>query len=249
MNKKFWTETWYFLLFLMGGMLVIVFFSSLLRMVTTCLGDVSGFVHSASYYHVIQWMQTIFVLVLPALMWCRWRMKLPFAEGLKTGKARSWKIYAMVIILALAILPMMDSFEEACSKLPLPEALRQIAEEELATQEEILQKMLSVNGIGGWFELVLQMSVATAIAEELAFRGALLTIFRRYTKLNKHVIAILIGFIFSAIHMEIYGLIPRWLLGTLFVYLVYHSGSIWPSVLAHALNNLYALLEYKGVIG
>ena len=109
--------------------------------------------------------------------------------------------------------------------------------------------MLSVNGIGGWFELVLQMSVATAIAEELAFRGALLTIFRRYTKLNKHVIAILIGFIFSAIHMEIYGLIPRWLLGTLFVYLVYHSGSIWPSVLAHALNNLYALLEYKGVIG
>ena len=39
--------------------------------------------------------------------------------------------------------------------------------------------------------------------------------------------------------------IPRWLLGTGFVYLVYWTGSIWPSVIAHAINNLWALIEMK----
>ena len=58
----------------------------------------------------------------------------------------------------------------------------------------------------------------------------------------------IVGLIFSLIHMEFYGLIPRWILGTCFVYLVYYTGSIWPSVLAHAINNLYALMQYKGVI-
>ena len=133
--------------------------------------------------------------------------------------------------------------------MPLPDAIRQYAENETATQDALLAKMLDVHGLSGWLELVLLMSIATAIGEELTFRGALLTIFRRYTKFNRHLIAILVGLIFSAIHMEIYGLIPRWILGTLFVYLVYYTGSIWPAVLAHALNNLYALLEYKGIIG
>lgn len=123
-----------------------------------------------------------------------------------------------------------------------------MAEEEAASQEKILGMMLGVEGLGGWLELILLMSIATAIGEELTFRGALLTLFQRYSSCNKHVIALIVGLIFSLIHMEFYGLIPRWILGTCFVYLVYYTGSIWPSVLAHAINNLYALMQYKGLI-
>ena len=244
MNKKFWTELWYFLLFIMGGVLIIVLLSLMPFVFDDTLTS-----SDTLFFHVVQWLQTIFVMTLPALLWSRWRMKKPCSVTLMTGFEASWKPYAIVILLSLISLPLFDWLGEACRQIPLPVAIRQYAENETATQEALLEKMLDVHGCAGWLELILLMSIGTAIGEELTFRGALLTIFRRYTKFNKHLIAILVGFIFSAIHMEIYGLIPRWILGTIFVYIVYYSGSIWPAVLAHALNNLYALLEYKGIFG
>lgn len=242
MCKVFWTELWYFLLLLMAGFILVAFLSLGVSIAFPQLID------GVSYYHAIQWLQTIVVMIVPALIWCRWRTNDQVSNVLFLHKDTNWKHYALVLVLSLVSLPLLDLLAETCRNIPLPEALKTMAEEESATQEVLLQKMLSVDGIGGWFELILLMSVATAIGEELTFRGALLSIFKRYSKCNKHLVAIVIGLIFSIIHMDLYGLIPRWLLGTAFVYLVYYTGSIWPSVLAHALNNLYALLQYKGII-
>lgn len=242
MNRSFWTELWYFLLFLMVGFILVAIVSAIVPAVFP------DSMNSVWYYHFIQWMQTIVVMVIPAMLWCRWRLGQPVSAGLRLTKCASWKAYAVVILLSMICLPLLDVLAEACRSLPLPESIQAFAEEESANQELILQKMLDVGGFGGWIELILLMSVATAVAEEMTFRGALLTIFQRFTTSNKHVVAVVVGLIFSIIHMEIYGLIPRWLLGTAFVYLVYYTGSIWPSVLAHAINNLYALMQYKGVI-
>ena len=242
MCKVFWTELWYFLLLLMAGFILVAFLSLGVSIAFPQLID------TVSYYHSIQWLQTVIVMIVPALIWSRWRTNDKVSNILFLHKDTNWKHYALVLVLSLLSLPLLDLLAETCRNIPLPEALKAMAEEESATQEVLLQKMLSVDGIGGWFELILLMSVATAIGEELTFRGALLSIFKRYSKCNKHLVAIVIGLIFSIIHMDLYGLIPRWLLGTAFVYLVYYTGSIWPSVLAHALNNLYALLQYKGII-
>lgn len=242
MNKTFWTELWYFLLLLMVGFIFVAIVSAIVPAVFP------DSMNSVWYYHFIQWMQTIVVMVIPAMLWCKLRLGQPVSDGLRLTKCASWKPYAVVILLSMLCLPLLDVLAEACRSMPLPESVKAFAEEESANQELILQKMLDVSGLGGWIELILLMSVATAVAEEMTFRGALLTIFQRFTTSNKHVVAVVVGLIFSIIHMEIYGLIPRWLLGTAFVYLVYYTGSIWPSVLAHAINNLYALMQYKGVI-
>ena len=45
------------------------------------------------------------------------------------------------------------------------------------------------------------------------------------------------AFVFSAMHFQFFGFIPRLLLGAFFGYLYIWSGSIWTSVFAHALNN------------
>lgn len=249
MTKKFWTELWFFLLFIMGGIVVMALLAIPLSMFVGNPGQGGIPADGPAYFHIVQWLQTIFVMFLPALCWCRWRMKEPLSVALAMNNKATWKPYALVVVLSLVALPFFDWLSDVCQNLPLPEAIRAYAENEYKMQEALVGKMLSIDGFGGWLEMILLMSVATAIAEELTFRGALLTIFLRYTKYNKHVVAILVGLIFALIHMEIFGIIPRWILGTAFVYLVYYTGSIWPSVLAHALNNLCALLEYKEIIG
>jgi len=76
----------------------------------------------------------------------------------------------------------------------------------------------------------------TAIAEEFMFRGAMQTIFEKWLK-NKHAAIWVTAILFSAFHMEFFGFLPRMMLGVLFGYFVVYSGSIWPAVLGHFINN------------
>ena len=48
--------------------------------------------------------------------------------------------------------------------------------------------------------------------------------------------------LFSAMHMQFYGFVPRVLLGALFGYLLVWSGSMWLPVLGHFLNNALAVI-------
>ena len=63
-------------------------------------------------------------------------------------------------------------------------------------------------------------------------------------KKNIHVAVWVSAFVFSAIHMQFYGFIPRMLLGGLYGYLLFWSGSLWLPVIAHFVNNGLAVLVY-----
>lgn len=60
---------------------------------------------------------------------------------------------------------------------------------------------------------------------------------------NKHLAIIFTGVLFSMMHGEFYGLLPRFVLGVFLGYIAYYSGSIWPAVAAHFLNNALALMS------
>ena len=67
-----------------------------------------------------------------------------------------------------------------------------------------------------------------------------------------HVAVWLSAFIFSFIHFQFYGFLPRMFLGLLLGYLFYYSGSLWTSILMHFVNNgaavVISYLQYKGRI-
>jgi membrane protease YdiL (CAAX protease family) len=88
---------------------------------------------------------------------------------------------------------------------------------------------------------LLMIAILPAIGEELLFRGVLLRLFREWTK-NVHVAIIITALLFSFIHFQFYGFLPRFLMGVLFGYLVYWSGSLWVSVIAHFVNNGTAVI-------
>jgi membrane protease YdiL (CAAX protease family) len=106
-------------------------------------------------------------------------------------------------------------------------------EDQMAT---ITQKFLAMPS---WVDLcinLLMIALIPAIGEELLFRGALQPIFGRMFK-NAHVGIWLAAILFSAIHLQFYGFIPRMLLGALFGYLYYYGNSLWYPILGHFLNN------------
>jgi len=68
-------------------------------------------------------------------------------------------------------------------------------------------------------------------------------IFSNWTQ-NPHWGIFISAFIFSAIHFEFYGFFPRLILGMMFGYFLYWSGSIWLPILAHFVNNGIAVITF-----
>jgi membrane protease YdiL (CAAX protease family) len=92
--------------------------------------------------------------------------------------------------------------------------------------------MLKKDGIN---ELVLNLvlvAVFAGVGEELFFRGVLQRLFIKFFK-NAWAGIIVTAIIFSAIHLQFYGFIPRLVLGILLGLIYWYSGSLWPAILAH----------------
>ena len=112
------------------------------------------------------------------------------------------------------------------------------------------EKMLNVDTIGGLLFNLVVIALIPAIGEELTFRGVLQQSLTR--KMNPHVAIIISAAIFSFIHFQFYGFLPRMFLGILMGYMFYITNSLWTSMLMHFVNNGSAVVLYylsnKGVI-
>ena len=111
--------------------------------------------------------------------------------------------------------------------------------EENATR--ITEALLNMNSPGDLFYNLLIIAVLPALGEEFLFRGILQKLFKEMTQ-NVHVAIIITAVIFSAIHMQFYGFLPRMMLGILFGYLLHWTGNLWVPVIAHFINNAAAVV-------
>jgi len=84
--------------------------------------------------------------------------------------------------------------------------------------------------------------VLPAIGEELYFRGSLQGILQQWKGIR---ISIWItAIIFSTIHFQFYGFVPRMLMGAFFGYLLFWSENMWLPIVAHFTNNVLAIIFY-----
>ncbi|MDR3602862.1 MAG: type II CAAX endopeptidase family protein [Desulfosporosinus sp.] len=94
-----------------------------------------------------------------------------------------------------------------------------------------------------WYTLILNLFLAGVLApliEETLFRGI---IFRGLqAHFGKWTAAVISAAIFSGLHLQAYGFVPRFVLGIALVYLYDKYKSLYPSVALHALNNIIATL-------
>jgi len=88
---------------------------------------------------------------------------------------------------------------------------------------------------------ILVIGVLAGIGEEIFFRGLIQPKMHLYTG-NGHAGVWVTALIFSAIHLQFYGFLPRLFLGGMFGYLYYYSGSLTYPILAHIANNSITVL-------
>lgn len=102
--------------------------------------------------------------------------------------------------------------------------------------EEMTLAFLKTGTFQGFLVNLLMIAILPAIGEELLFRGALTRIFFEWSR-NIHVAVLISSLVFTMMHMQFYGLLPRFVLGYMLGYLFVWSGNLWLPMIAHFLNN------------
>ncbi len=165
-------------------------------------------------------------------------------EYLYLNKSFTFTTLFLVIVLMFLASPFINFIGELNSNMHFPEWMSGIenwmkdAEEKAA---ELTEAFLKVDSIWGLSFNIFMIAVLPAIGEELLFRGVIQRIFTKMTKSNHWGIWIS-AILFSALHMQFYGFVPRLLLGVLFGYLLVWSGSMWLPIAAHFINNGFAVV-------
>ena len=164
----------------------------------------------------------------------------------------AWLLLIGVVLMfvSLPLTNLLTSWNEKMNFGAAFESLEALLQQLEETAGDLTERMLQVDSFGGLLFNLLVIALITAIGEELTFRGVLQQALTR--RCNVHVAVFLSAFIFSFIHFQFYGFLPRMFLGLLLGYLFYYSGSLWTSILMHFVNNgaavVVAYLDYKGLI-
>ena len=186
----------------------------------------------------------LFTFVFPPIAYAFLVKEKPVnALGLKNVKIL-WLLIGTAMIFA--IMPLNSILAEWNAGLKLPEslsALEQMMKQMQESATAMIEKFVSVDTIGGLMLNLFMIAGLAALGEELLFRSIIQTSLIKICK-NAHVGILIASAIFSFIHLEFYGFVPRLILGMLLGYMFYFSGSIWVPMLMHFLNNGTVVLIY-----
>lgn len=189
-------------------------------------------------------LQNIIVFAFPAFALAVFVSRKPINYLRLNCMPRAKSLLFLIVAIVVAM-PAMNYIIDWNESIRLPESMSDI--EQMLRQYEDMAKTATDNltkgkSFGGILVLILTVGCLTGFGEEVFFRGM-------FTRLiidkpcNKH-IAIWIGaFLFSLMHFQFYGFVPRMLLGGFFGYLMVWSGSLWLPIIAHAINNSFAIVS------
>ena len=168
-------------------------------------------------------------ILLPSLLMAKMR-KLNMKETFRFKAFSAWMIPG-IILLMLGAAPLVSALSEFIASTTMP-GWKQFLQE--------AQKSFSIKNFGISLPLFyILIAVSPGICEEILFRGFLQTTFEKYMK--PWTAILLAAFLFGAFHLSIYRLIPTTILGVIMGWLCYRSGSIFPAMLAHMLNNAFSI--------
>jgi uncharacterized protein len=202
---------------------------------------------------LFQVFQTLGLFIAPSFL-VAWLMHGNVLQYLELHRPVNFIPAILVILLIFTINPFINFLGNLNTEMHFPEWLGGM-EKWMRNAEEIAEKLtkafLSVDNLGGLLFNLFMIAILPALGEELLFRGVIQKILIGLTR-NQNWGIWLSAILFSALHMQFFGFVPRMLLGAMFGYLLVWSGSLWLPILAHFINNAGAVIALylidKGVI-
>ncbi|HEX8516658.1 MAG TPA: CPBP family intramembrane glutamic endopeptidase [Bacteroidia bacterium] len=190
------------------------------------------------FLKIVQAISVVILFILPAvliaLFWTK--KKIHYLGITVKPRAASLLVAGLGIVCAM---PLINWMADMNQHMHLPgafsgiEAWMKSSEEKAAELTEAFTKGTSVE------TLLLNLFVVAfmaALSEEIFFRGIFQKVAIECFR-NKHAGVWLGAIIFSAFHMQFFGFFPRMLMGAYLGYLFLWSGSLWPGIVAHFVNN------------
>lgn len=213
---------------------------------------IGGNVQSTTSLKCLQFLQTIGTFLLPPIF-CAWIWDADHKplRWLHLDQGANWQTFLLAIAIMICAIPGINLLADLNSRVVLPESLahlEQIFKQQEEAAAELTKRFLEADNIGTLLINIGLMALLPALAEELSFRGTLQQVLSpnplTTNPLTPHIAIWITAFIFSAIHMQFYGFIPRMLMGAMFGYIFVWTGSLWVPVVMHFTNNGIAVLAY-----
>jgi len=208
---------------------------------------------SISVLKFFQTIQSVGMFIIPPFI-IAWFLDGNLPLYLKFRKVPDFKSVVLVIAIIFFSNPLINWLNEVNSKLNLPEWMNTVEtwmQNSESQAGKITDAFLSATSLTTVLGNIVMIGILPALGEELLFRGIVQKLFKSMYG-NAHAAIWISAAIFSALHLQFFGFLPRLVLGAMFGYMLEWSGTIWLPVLAHFVNNTAAIIAYyllhKGLI-
>ena len=225
---------------------MIVFISALIGILS--IGIISadaGDTENISQLKIIQLISSVFIFIIPPLLFSYFENN-QYLKGLGFNskfKRQNILIILMIIffsqpLVAYCMQLNLDFINSITDYIPkVIESMKQMEEK----AKLLTEGFLKMDNIGDLLFNLFLIAIIPAIGEEMFFRGVIQKKLKNILR-NPHIAILITSFIFSAIHMQFFGFLPRFFLGMVLGYLFYYSGNLWMPIIAHFINNALAIL-------
>jgi membrane protease YdiL (CAAX protease family) len=143
------------------------------------------------------------------------------------------------ILIIFASVGLIEYLFHMNSSLSLPQWM---IDAELRSKE-IVGVVLTMDSVWELLANLFIVALIPAIGEEWFFRGILQDRLLKIVK-NEHLAVWIVAIIFSAVHMQFQGFLPRVLLGAILGYMFVWSRSLWLPIIAHFFNNGFQVMYF-----
>ena len=202
--------------------------------------------HGSKSIAAQKWLQFISVvgmfLVPPVICAAIWDEHHQPQHWLKIDQGTDRTHFLMAVGIMIVAVPAINLFAYLNSLIPMPESL--VTKE--ADANKTIELFLQADNFGLKLLNIGLLALLPAFAEELTFRGTLQQIIANSQQptAKVHMAIWLTAILFSSIHMQFLGFIPRMLMGALFGYMFVWTGTLWIPILMHFTNNAFAISAY-----
>lgn len=233
-NATLGTKLLTFALLLIFG----IVFSSVLGVFVVMING--GAVTDINNLQIAQVLSQIVGFLLPAAVYAMLVHEKPL-NYLGFKDIPTWSLLGIVAMFT--VIPFLSMVTDWNDSIVFPESMRALEEQLRGVQEKAEEIIMMFIGQGSLFSSLLIVALLAAVSEELLFRSVIQQSLIKLFK-NAHVAIIVTALVFSAFHGDFFGFFSRFILGIMLGYMFWMSGSIFPSMLMHFVNNATIVMLY-----